>query len=146
MEAKMPEKPHSTAFHLEMQHEMDQSILESMLKKAGIPARAVRTVTPLQDGISFTHLLAEGEWNQGSGAADCDGRCQDRDLCHIQYQDLSPEQRQEFHQDLAQGMDYYRTNLYSLSDGCFQEMDDVAMSECGEDEDESETGHEGQRL
>ena len=145
METKKPAKPRSTAFHLEMLQEMDESVLHSMLERAGIPAR---TVTPLQEGISFTHLLAEGEWDHGSGAAQCDGRCQNRSQRHIPYRDLSPEQRQDFHRDLAQGLDYYRTSLYSLSDGCFQEMGGVAMSECGgdEDEDESETGHDGQRL
>lgn len=139
MEAKTPDKPRSTAFHLEMQQEMDESVLESMLKKAGIPARAVRTVTPLQEGISFTHLLAEGEWDHSSGAAQCDGRCQDRNTKHIPYRDLSLEQRQEFHRDLAQGLDYYRTNLYSLSDGSFQEMDGVAMSQCDKDDENGST-------
>lgn len=144
MEAKTPEKPRSTAFHLEMQQEMDQSVLESMLKKAGIPARAVRAATPLHEGISFTHLLAEGEWDHGSGATDCDGRCQGKNPQHIPYQDLSPQQRQDFHRDLAQGLHYYRTHLYSLSDGCFQEMNGVAMSEC--DGNNGEAENEDQQL
>ena len=83
MNATTPEPPRSQAFHLQMSQEIDESVLESMLKKAGIPLRVLRTVTPLHEGIAFTHLLAEGEWDQSTGAADCEGQCQDRSPRHV---------------------------------------------------------------
>ena len=132
MDTGTDQKPRSTAFHLQLQQEMDESVLESMLKKAGIPARAVRTVTPLHEGIAFTHLLAEGEWNESTGATACSGQCrtQDGQPSHIPYRDLSQDQRDEFHGDLARWFDYYRSSLYNLSDGEFRQMDQVAIIPC----------------
>ena len=100
----------------------------------------LRTVTPIEEGIAFTHLLAQGEWDHGSGAANCNGRCKDRTPHHIPYRDLSQAQRNEFHSDLARGLDHYRSSMYSMTDGSFQEMDSVAMFPCNEDEDPIPTG------
>ena len=122
--------PRSEAFHLQMNQEMDESVLEAMLKKAGIPVRTVRTVTPLLEGVSFTHLLAEGQWNEGTGAAQCSDACPEESPRHVLYQNLTPGQRDEVHRDMAKGLEYYRANLHDFSDGEFQEMDDVRMAPC----------------
>ena len=128
--ADVTNRPRSNAFHLQMEQNMDESVLESMLKRAGIPFRVIRTVTPLHEGVSFTHLLAEGHWDHGSGAAQCDGGCRDKDVRHVPYQGLSQEQRSEFHSDLGRGLQYYCENLHSLADGAFRSMDEVAMTPC----------------
>ena len=132
MDTGTPQKPRSTAFHLQFEQEMDESVLESMLKKAGIPARIVRTVTPLHEGVAFTHLLAEGHWNETTGAAACSGQCrtQEGQPAHRRYQDLTPAQREEFHNDLARGLEFYHDALYCLTDGDFREMEGVAMTPC----------------
>ena len=133
MNATTPDKPRSNAFHLQLPQEMDESVLESMLRKADIPLRTLRTVTPLHEGIAFTHMLAQGEWDQSTGAAACNGRCQDQTPRHVPYRDLSLLQREEFHSDYARGLDYYRSSLYTIGDGAFREMNEVAMSPCDED-------------
>ena len=134
MDTSNPHRPRSTAFHLQFEQEMDESVLEAMLKKAGIPARTVRTVTPLHEGITFTHLLAEGEWDETTGAAACSGQCrtQEGQPAHRRYHDLTPTQREEFHSDLARGFEFYHDTLYCLADGEFEDMKDVAMTPCVE--------------
>ena len=132
MDTGIPQKPRSNTFHLQLEQELDESVLESMLKKAGIPARIVRTVTPLNEGICFSHLLAEGVWDESTGASSCSGQCRSQkgEPVHVRYQDLSPQQREEFHGDLARGLDFYRDGLYSLTDAEFQHMDKVATRPC----------------
>ena len=130
MEAETTPAPRSATFHLALNQDMDESVLEAMLKRAGIPVHVLRTVTQLHEGIAFTHLLAEAEWDQSSGADRCGGGCHGQDEQHRRYHQLSKEQRDEFHRDMGKGLDYYRINLYSLSDGSFRDMAGVAMDDC----------------
>lgn len=120
----------SGAFHLQLNQEIDESVLESMLRKAGIPLAHLRAVTPLNKGVSVTILLAEGEWDQTTGAASCAGHCPP-EAPHVRYQNLNREQKAAFHQDLTSALDYYRANNYDPSDSEIPEpLHRVALSPC----------------
>lgn len=121
----------SNAFHLQLDREMDESVIRSMLKRAGIPVKTVRAVTPLHHGIAVTLLLAGEEWDQGTGAAGRNGQCRNGKQRHTPYHDLTQEQRDEFHRDLGQALDYHRANSYSLNDSELSEaFRDIAVTPC----------------
>ena len=117
--------------HIELEENCNEDALEARMKDAGIPVRAVRAVTQLEEGIPVTQLLAQGEWNHVTGAEHCNGNCSRQPEKHVAYRDLKEKQTVRFHRDLASALDHYRAEQYMpCRDGLAEEFQNVAFQRC----------------
>lgn len=119
-------------FHLTLEDPTEsEESLQERISEAGIKVTKVRAVSAIHDGISITQILAQGEWDQTTGAATCNGNCASEEAKHVAYENLTDEQRHDFHSDLANTMDHHRANAYMPCDGDLEEnFERVALSPC----------------
>ena len=119
-------------FHVDLAAtgETEESLTEK-LKAAGLDVTNVRAVSALNNGISVTQLLAQGEWDHATGVDSCNEGCREEPLRHIAYADLTESQAAEIQRDMTKGMEYYRSNMYEVRDGVFSEsFDSIAIEHC----------------
>lgn len=102
----------SAAYILLLDVPADPADILTVLTKAGSHATALIPATRPERGISVTIAVAEEEWNSTTDAAQCDEACPAEARRHVLYQDLTPEQKDAYHADLAQALDYHRAEHY----------------------------------
>ena len=121
-------------FHLTLEAQGEnEDTLQQKLESAGIKVKTVRAVSDVYEGISVTQLLAQGEWDHSTGAGACGGHCSLQTEQHLPYDRMSEAQIEEFHRDMAGGMNHYRADLYDVNESVLsQKFYGVALNGCGE--------------
>ena len=123
-----PESSHF--FHLSLGDGVSPEAVKAALAQAGIDA-AVTPCTHERDGVILTDRMASFTWDSKTGNDDCDQSCsEDGGPAHVNYRDLSPEQRFLFVNRVADVMNYYRGDCEITLDGIAATDNPVRTQAC----------------
>ena len=118
----------STHFLVAIDKDTTVLAVKDALRRHGIEAADIRDVTPNHNGYVFTNLLAEGIWEQETGAA----HCQQESCNHRAWRELTKEQQNTFTSALAQFLDNCRIEEFQpeLNLAGMPSFQDIRLTHC----------------